>query len=72
MTQTESILAYLKAGNSITPLEALERFNCLRLSGRIFDIKQMGYDVRVTKERAGRKAWARYRIELPKGQLRFF
>lgn len=38
-TQTEQILEYLQKGNSITPLEALNLFGCLRLGARIWDIK---------------------------------
>ena len=44
-TQNEAIIKHLKAGNSITALDALRQFNCLRLAARISDIKQRGYDV---------------------------
>ncbi len=42
-SQTQKILEYLLEGNSITPLEALEKFKCLRLGARIADIKAKGY-----------------------------
>lgn len=42
-SQTERILEYLLEGNSITPLEALQKFNCFRLGARIADIKARGY-----------------------------
>ena len=42
-SQTQKILEYLLEGNSITPLEALERFKCFRLGARIADIKAKGY-----------------------------
>lgn len=42
-SQTDRILEYMLAGNSITPLEALERFKCFRLGARIADIKARGY-----------------------------
>lgn len=45
MSQTTSILEYLKQGNSITALEALNSFQCMRLASRINDLKNMGYDV---------------------------
>ena len=45
MSQTKSILEYLKQGNSITALEALNSFQCMRLASRINDIKNMGYEV---------------------------
>lgn len=41
-TQNEMILDYLLSGNSLTPLEALDRFGCFRLSGRIYDLKKKG------------------------------
>jgi len=40
-----AILDYLKAGNRITPLEALDLFKCMRLGGRIYDIKQDGFTI---------------------------
>ena len=42
-SQTDLILEWLLAGNTITPLEALERFKCFRLGARIADIKARGY-----------------------------
>ena len=38
-TQTARILAYMREGNTITPLEALHKFNCFRLGARISDIE---------------------------------
>jgi hypothetical protein len=45
MTQTQQILNHLQLGKTITPLEALDLYGCLRLGARIWDIKQLGYDV---------------------------
>lgn len=42
-SQTDLILEWMLAGHTITPLEALERFKCLRLGARIADIKARGY-----------------------------
>ena len=42
-SQTDRILEYMLEGNSITPLEALEKFKCFRLGARIADIKSKGY-----------------------------
>lgn len=44
-SQCSKILAYLKEGNGITPIEALNLFGCFRLSARIADIKKMGYEI---------------------------
>ena len=45
MSQSAAILKYLKEGNSITPLEALEMFGCLRLGARIQDLEAEGYTI---------------------------
>lgn len=45
-TQANRILSYLEQGHSLTPLEAFERFQCLRLGGRIYDLKKAGYDIK--------------------------
>ena len=45
-TQEKMILKHLQEGHSITPLQALNMFNCLRLSGRIYDIKNKGYVIK--------------------------
>ena len=44
-SQCSKILEYLKAGNGITPIDALNLFGCFRLSARIADIKKMGYEI---------------------------
>lgn len=41
--QTKQILAHLKTGKAITPIDALERFQCFRLGARIYDLKQEGH-----------------------------
>jgi len=48
MVQNDMILVALKNGEKITPLSALERFGCLRLSARIWDLRHEGYPI-VTK-----------------------
>lgn len=45
-SQKAKILAYLEAGNSITPIEALYQFGSLRLSGRIKDLRDEGHDIK--------------------------
>lgn len=37
-TQSNQILEYMRQGNSITPLEALNLFGCMRLGARIYDL----------------------------------
>lgn len=44
-SQNKEILAWLKAGNTITALQALRKFGCLRLSARIFNLKDQGHEI---------------------------
>jgi len=41
-SQNKQIKAYLEEGNSITAIQALEKFRCFRLAARIKDIKETG------------------------------
>jgi hypothetical protein len=45
MTQNEQILTALEQGDQITPIDALERFGCLRLGARIHDLRQKGHAI---------------------------
>lgn len=45
MSQTTQILAALKRGRTLTPLDALSEFGCFRLGARIYDLRQQGYDI---------------------------
>ena len=62
MTQTEMILAHLKNGNSITPLQALREYGCFRLGARIWDLKRAGHNIEMTMASAGKKHFASYRL----------
>lgn len=42
MTQKEKILAHLYEFGSITPLEALMEYSCMRLASRMADLKADG------------------------------
>lgn len=59
-TQNECILEHLRNNHSITPFEALTLFGCFRLSGRIYDLKKKGINVkrRMVTERG--KTYAEY------------
>lgn len=67
-TQREKILEYLKEYSSITPLDALREFNCMRLATRVFELKQQGYNIKTVIERAENKSgepvhYARYFLQ---------
>ena len=61
-SQTKQILAWMKEGNSINPLQALGLFGCFRLGARIADIERLiGYPpkrerIKVTNH-SGKEVW---------------
>ena len=66
-SQRAAIWRHLKAGKSITALEALDRFGCLRLSGRIYELKKQGrtilsYPVRVGRGEKAKRVSCYYAI----------
>ena len=63
-TQNDAILAHLRTGRAISPLEALETYGCFRLGARIFDLKRKGIAIaseRVTDPKSG-KSYAKYQL----------
>jgi len=44
-SQCDMIAAWLSEGYSITSLEALNRFGCMRLASRICDLKERGMNI---------------------------
>jgi hypothetical protein len=67
LTQNEMILKYIHDYGSITQLEALKEFGCMRLASRINDLKNQGYNIvseKVSiKNRYGKKiSFAKYSI----------
>lgn len=60
MNQNEQILAWLKQGKSITPIEALEEFGCFRLGARIADLKRDGWQIKSRMVNKNGKRFASY------------
>ena len=42
MTQEDAILNDLRAGNKLSPMGALQKFNCWALSSRVSDLNKRG------------------------------
>lgn len=67
-TQASNIKSYLLAGNTLTSVEAYEKFGCTRLASRICDLRKQGIKV-VTEMIDGRTRYgshcqyARYYIK---------
>ena len=59
-TQCEAIAKHLKAGNSITALEALQQFGSLRLGARVYELKRGGMQIVKRMVAVGEKRVARY------------
>jgi|TARA_R100000734_G_C3313910_1_gene105349 hypothetical protein len=61
-SQNKAILEYLKKGKTITPLEALPKFGCLRLSARIFNLREAGHHIITNRITRGDKTFAEYTL----------
>lgn len=68
-TISQAILAHLKRGKKITPIEALNRFGCFRLGARIFELRQAGYAINSRMKKVGKKYVAEYSLVNPSNKL---
>lgn len=50
-SQNQQILDYLKTGKVLTPIEALDMFQCFRLSARIYELKDSGWPIMCERKR---------------------
>lgn len=67
VSQCDKILTYIREHGSITPLDALREFGCMRLASRMSDLKGRGYNVKSVMESSKNKSgepvsYARYTI----------
>lgn len=68
LTQADKIINYIQKYGSITPLDALREFGCMRLATRIFELKADGYKIKSVMEKSTNKNgdkvhYARYFLE---------
>lgn len=68
-SQNVEIRKHMERGFEITPLEALEKFGCMRLASRIYDIKQEGCEVLDRKVERNGKRYKAYRMATDKASL---
>lgn len=66
--QCKRLLEWLQTGSKIDPLTAWSRFGIYRLSARIFDLREAGYNIRSTRRTVRNKygediSIAEYRLE---------
>lgn len=63
MPQTQLIRKHLEWGRSISPLEALNLYSCMRLASRINDLKNEGMIIQCVMITQGKKKFAKYFVE---------
>ena len=61
-SQNQAILEALERGETLSPIDALNRFGSFRLGARIYDLKQAGYNIATDIVKNGRKRYAQYRL----------
>lgn len=59
-TQAQRILRHLEAGRKLTPIDALNRYGCMRLAARISDLKKEGWDIQKKMIDKNGKQYAQY------------
>lgn len=67
LTQCERIMRYIEETGSITQIDALREFGCMRLASRISDLKRQGVPVERKMETAKNRygepvSYARYSL----------
>ena len=60
--QTQMIKRHLEEHGSITPLEALQHYGCMRLSARIWDLRAQGLDIETDIVSRNGAHFAQYRL----------
>lgn len=53
-SQCSAIARHLRAGKSLTALEALQKFGCLRLAARCFELRKRGMKILSYTTKVGR------------------
>lgn len=67
MSQKQRILEALQAGERLTPLRALERFQCMTLAQRVSELRRAGHPINdrlVQAGVSGQKRVAEYWMEV--------
>jgi len=60
MSQNQRIANYLKAGKTLTPLQALSKFDCWALSSRIANLNREGMGIKMKLVEKNGKRFAMY------------
>lgn len=60
--QSDRILSYLRTGAKLTPLKALKMGFGMRLSGRVYDLRERGYNIKSRRVSVGKAKVAEYSL----------
>lgn len=61
MSQEVQIFNHLKRHGSITPLQALNEYGCMRLAARVCDLRGQGHHIETNMIERGNNRFAQYR-----------
>lgn len=61
-SQEKKIAEHLLEGNTITPIEALEKWGCFRLGARIYNLIKKGYNIQSETVSRNGKHFAQYSL----------
>lgn len=61
-SQSQKILAWLQSGKSLTAVDAMRLFRCMRLAARIEDLRSAGYQIISMPEKHEGGTHARYML----------
>ena len=62
-SQTNLLLNDLLVGDRITPIDALNRYGCFRLSARINDLRKEGFNILTNTIEVNKKRVAQYYLK---------
>lgn len=63
MSQSNQILKHLKKHKFIDPITAIKKYLIMRLAARIFDLKELGYDIKTIRVVKNKKVFAVYELK---------
>lgn len=61
-SSTQRLRRWILSGKPITPLQALDKFGCLRLGARIMELRNEGYNIMTKMVEKNGKRFARYKL----------
>ena len=64
-SQADMVALYLQSGHELTPIDALEMFDCFRLAARIKDLRSRGLPIETLDRESNGKRFAAYRLARP-------